>query len=273
MQVNDKSRSEFYQMLQEGHMPYGPNTRRSTLEAYAPVNDFARRELARDRAADMAIEGSRAEYETTRAEVFESAAAVTDTVGDVVTLGAHRNLQSAYEHAADGQRWEAAKQVVAGTGKIAVSAVLAAPQKAIGMVRSGLAARSMAGAGQGLKLASWPRAQRVIAAASQSRLAQGARSLVSGGVQRWKNAQTFLTNAGEAFSKSNFARSAPVRTAGTVAKGMKEMHEAQETTDKWNATLRKNQDQFHPKQAFQALGKLLQLNHTAHTGAALNHRV
>lgn len=269
MQVNDQSRQEFYQMLKEGHMPYGPNTRRSTLEAYAQVNDYARRELARDRAAEMGIEGSRAEYETARAELFESAAAVTDTVGDLVTLGAHRNLQSACDHACDGQRWEAAKQVVAGTGKIAVSAVLAAPQKAIGMVRSGLAARGVAGAGQGLKLASWPRAQRVIAAASQTRLAQGARALVSGGVQRWKNAQAFLTHAGEAFSQSNLARSAPVRTAGTVARGLKEMHEAQETTDQWSATLHKNQVQFHPKQAFQALGKLLQL----HPGAALDHRV
>lgn len=266
MQVNDKSRDEFYQMLKEANLRYG----RSVLEAYAPVNDYARRALARDRATDISVESGNAEYETTCAQGWENAAAVTDTIGDVVTLGAHRNLEKAYDCAAEGKRWEAAKQVMTGGAKVGASAVLAAPGKALGMVRGGLAARGMAEGAQGIKLANWPGCQRVVAGLSDSRVVRGARALAGYGMEQWKNAKTFLTSASEAFSKSKWAR--PARAAGAVARDCKNAHEAQETVEKWESTLAKNLGQFHPKQAFRALQKELQ-QHAAQLGAGLNHRV
>lgn len=92
------------------------------LKHEAPTNEYAKAKLQQLRRDDMAIEGSKAATANAEADFYGSAADGTNFVGDVVTLGAHRNVGGAYDAARDGDL----KKFAAESGKFGLKVVAGA---------------------------------------------------------------------------------------------------------------------------------------------------
>lgn len=89
------------------------------LKHEAPTNDYAKTKLQQLRRDDISIEGSKADTANAQADFYGSAAEGTNFVGDVVTLGAHRNLGAAYDAAHEGDL----KAFAAESGKFGLKVV------------------------------------------------------------------------------------------------------------------------------------------------------
>lgn len=126
-----QAREQFYSDLKRGGMPYGPDSQLSTLRAYAPVNEYARAQLRRMEQADLSLALSRETEQEISAERWGDAADATNVVGDVVTMGAHRDLQQAYDDIQQGQALKALKHTLMAGGKVVASAVLSKPGEAL----------------------------------------------------------------------------------------------------------------------------------------------
>lgn len=126
-----QAREQFYSDLKRGGMPYGPDSQLATLRAYAPVNEYARAQLRRMEQADLSLALSRETEQEISADRWGDVADATNVVGDVVTMGAHRDLQQAYDDIRHGQALKALQHTLMAGSKVVASAVLSKPGEAL----------------------------------------------------------------------------------------------------------------------------------------------
>lgn len=202
---NQEARLDFYRRLKEDHFPYSPMLMDTALEAYSYNNEYARAKLAQRRGADVGIGQSEAATAVATSDFYQSCADATDVVGDVVTGGAHRNLQKAAEEFHKGNYAKAAGRGLAAFTQVAVTAGTSVLGE---MAESGKLTQKLSGLGN------WKRSQQIVSAVSTLKVAPKLKPLAVGG---WKLVQKYAPKALEAYRQAKKAETPVHKWVSAVA--------------------------------------------------------
>lgn len=245
-----ESRLDFYRRIQQDQYPCARWNLDNALEAYSFDNEWARKELAKRRSDSIKVGESESQSACAQADFYQSCADATHVVGDVVTGGAHRNVQQFVNELKHNNPGKASLEFVKGGAKVAWSAITAAPGEALKAAKLGVAARLP----QGIRmpLGNWALSKKVIAAGVASAPAQKLSALA---LKRWPSLVATCKQ-----SLSTAAKKLPglTKNCKRYHKATKPVRDLKDNIEKWGtAAARETHTKCTPVAAIQKLQAML----------------
>jgi len=246
----NESRLDFYRRVQQDQYPCARWNLDNALEAYSFDNEWARKELAQRRGDSIKVGESEAQSACAQADFYQSCADASNVVGDVVTGGAHRNVQQFMSELQRNHLGKASLELVKGGGKVAWSAVTAAPCEALKAAKLGVAARLPKGVR--MPLGNWALSKKVIGAAVASKPAQKLNAMA---MRKWPG---FVATCKQSLTAASKKLPQWVRTFQRGDKASKPMRELVDNTEKWSkATAKETHTSCSPATAVKKLQAML----------------
>lgn len=226
-----ESRLDFYRRIQQDQYPCARWNLDNALEAYSFDNEWARKELAQRRSDSIKVGESEAQSACAQADFYQSCADATNVVGDVMTGGAHRNVQQFVNELKRNNLGKASLEFAKGSAKVAWSAVTVAPGEALKAAKLGVAARLPQGVR--MPLGNWALSKKVIAVGVASKPAQKLNAMA---IKQWPN---FVATCKQRLSAAGKKLPGLMKNYKRYDKATKPIKDLKDNTEKWGTAAAK----------------------------------